>query len=67
MKTIDMEHILNLYRKCNVDGNGGGVIRNTLNLGTLSNTLNLGSAYANTGKSDTVLNNNTASINKMQL
>ncbi len=59
MKTIDISEILNLYEKCNVDTNGNGVIRNTINSRALNNKLNTGNSFDNNIPQNSVWTNNT--------
>lgn len=42
MKTIQVKDILDIYKMCGLTGEESTIIRNTLNLGTLSRKINLG-------------------------
>ena len=39
---IEMNDIIKLYKKCNLDGNGNVSVRKEINTGTLGNKLNQG-------------------------
>lgn len=63
MKTISASEILQLYKRCGVDGNGIGNARTNINTGSLDNKLNTNFSYINRNSAMTIWSD-SASVKK---
>lgn len=62
MKTIALEEITDLYRKCGINKVNTDNLRTNVNMGTLNNKLNCDYSFLNKGKVSATVSNNTEKL-----
>ena len=67
MKTISMEEILSLYKKCGVSAQGTKEIRTDINTGTLNNRLNVPVGVLGTVANNIIYSNGTMTNSNVKM